>query len=471
MATRRRIFRGIVLAAALLLAAGAYYGYRLTLIAAAYHAKTLCSGVFVSQREPAAIEGVDIGDGQHPLLRLIRAEVDTPQHTVRAGLLGLSQREAVYREGRGCTLAIGISAEALRAQSPLPAPAPTRRDPEWPEGERVDSTRPVRGLDIAALRAAVDAAFDAPEPAPSRRTRAVVVVHDGRIIAERYAPGFSAEMPLLGWSLTKSVTGALVGILVRDGKLALEQPAPVTEWHRPGDARAAITLAQLLHMTSGLAFAENYESPVSDVVTMLFGMHDMAAYAAASPLAAAPGTTWKYSTGTTNILARVVQEAAGDSLETRQAFPRRALFDRLGMTSAVIEVDGTGTFAGSSFMYASARDWARFGLLYLNDGVWRGERILPPGWVKRSLARATPNADAGFGAHLWNEVPKPFFRASGARPALPADAFHMAGHEGQLVSIIPSHRLVVVRLGLARAPYVWDHEQFLATLLRAVTPP
>jgi hypothetical protein len=464
----RQLRRWVSIVALAVLGVGGYYGYRLSLIGSAFHAKTLCSGVFVSGRAASAVEAVDVSDGVHPLLRLVRAEIDYPARTVRAGLFGLNQREAVYRDGLGCTLAIGVSADTLRA-APGDTPRAAHKDLLWPNGEAVNLGALPPTINADALRAAVDAAFDAPEPARSRRTRAVVIVHDGRIVAERYAPGFSADTALLGWSLTKTATNALVGILVREGRLTLDRQAPVAEWRGGGDARAAITVEQLLRMTSGLAFDENYDDPFSDVVTMLYGLHDMAAYAATRPLIAAPGSVWKYSTGTTNILARIVQQAAADSATAQRSFPRRALFDRLGMSSAVLELDAAGTFGGAMSMYASARDWARLGLLYLNDGTWNRERLLPSGWVQYSLQRATPEASAGFGAHLWNEVTHPYFNEDGPRPSLPPDAFHMAGHEGQLVSMVPSRKLVVVRLGLSRKPQRWDQEKFLDHVLRSVS--
>lgn len=454
----------------LALGAGGYQAEQLLLLGSTYHAKMLCSGVFVSGREASSVERDDISIAQHLVLKLIRARVDDRRQTVSAGPFGLAHREAVFREGLGCTAAISVSAEALRAEPSVTVAAPRMQASRlWPDGETVELQRLPLAIDVAALRVAVDGAFLEPNPTKLRRSRAVIVVYDGRIVAERYAPGFSAHMPLIGWSMTKSVTGALAGILVGAGKLALNAPAPVPEWRQPGDPRGAITLDQLLHMASGLEFSERYDETMSDVVRMLFAERDMGAYAAAKPLAAAPGTLWRYSTGTSSILARLVYAAAGDTTQEKLSFPRRRLFDRIGMTSAVLELDPSGTFAGSAFMYASARDWARLGLLYLRDGMWNGERILPPGWVKysRTPTPPPPAVAADFGAHLWLRVPEPYFRATGERPPLPTDMFHFVGHHAQFVSVIPSRRLVVVRLGLS-APWAWDQEEFLEQVLRAV---
>jgi len=288
------------------------------------------------------------------------------------------------------------------------------------------------------------------------------------VIAERYAPGFSERTPLPGWSMTKSVTGVLIGVLVRAGKLSPEQKGLLPQWSAPGDARGEITLDQLLRMTSGLRFSENYGDPDADVAQMLFVRADGAAFAIDKPLEFPPGAHWRYSSGTSNILSRVVRLAVGGSTKDYLEFPRRALFGRVGMESAVIETDAAGNFIGSSYMYASARDWARFGQLLLQDGVWDGERILPAGWVGY-MARLTPQSTRqDFGAHLWLKIPPPFDDPTKTLPPLPADVFHAVGYEGQFVSVIPSRRLVVVRLGLSRRDHAWNHHAFLVRLLEAL---
>ena len=284
---------------------------------------------------------------------------------------------------------------------------------------------------------------------------------------DSYAPGFSAETPLIGWSMTKGVSAALVGVLVKEGRLSLDSSALVPEWRADGDPRAHITLDQLLRMSSGLHFDETYADPLSDVTIMLFARPNAADFAARKPLDSVPGTRWQYSSGTSAILARVLREGVAATAEDYLQFPRRALFDRLGMRTALIEPDAEGMLATSSFMCASAHDWARFGQLLLQDGVWQGERLLPPGWV-RYMASVTPGSPRqDFGAHLWVKVPEPFNSRASPPPTLPADAFHAAGHEGQFVSVVPSHHLVVVRLGLTRPESAWDHESFLARLLEA----
>jgi len=436
----------VVLAA---LAWGGWYVWRVAHVATGFAAKTVCSGVFVSGRTPEAVVAEDIGSYRNPALAPVSVAVDRAQQIARATMFGLAGRQAVYRPGLGCTLAIGTSVEALKAATPeLP---PVMRAPP------LDQAPP-----DARLEQALDEAFAEPGPAPTRRTRAVVVVHRGRIIAERYAPGFGADMPLPGWSMAKSATGALVGGLVARGAWRVDAPAPVPEWGTPGDPRGAITIDQLLRMSSGLEFGERYDDPLSDVNVMLWASSDTGAFAAAKPLAHPPGTHWEYASGTTNILARAMRDRLG---EHYAAYPRRALFGPLGMASAVLEPDATGTFVGSSFMYATARDWARLGLLFLGDGTWNGERVLPQGWARAAAIPA--QSGSRFGTHWWLRLKRP----QGAAPvALPADTFHAGGHAGQYVTVVPSHALVIVRLGHSVPGDAWDQEAFVARIIAALPP-
>lgn len=436
----------LVLAA---LAWGGWYVWRVAHVATGFAAKTVCSGVFVSGRTPEAVAAEDIDAYRNPALAPVSVAVDRARGVATATMFGLAERQAVHREGLGCTLAIGTSVEALKAATPaLPpvarAPALDRAPPD---------TR---------LEQALDEAFAEPGPAPTRRTRAVVVIHRDRIVAERYAPGFGPDMPLPGWSMAKSVVGALAGGLVARGAWRLDAPAPVPEWRSPGDPRGAITIDQLLRMSSGLEFSERYDDPLSDVNVMLWARGDTGAFAAAKPLAHPPGTHWEYATGTTNILARAMRDRLG---EHYAAFPRRALFGPLGMASAVLEPDAAGTFVGSSFMYATARDWARLGLLFLADGTWNGERILPPEWARAAATPALPGSR--FGAHWWLRLKRP----QGAAPvALPADVFHAGGHAGQYVTVVPSRALVIVRLGHSVPGDAWDQEAFVARIIAAIPP-
>ena len=267
-------------------------------------------------------------------------------------------------------------------------------------------------------------------------THAIVVVHRGRLVAECYGGEHGVESPLCSWSMAKSITHALVGILVREGRLDTDAPAPVPAWADADDPRAAITLEHLLRMCDGLEFVEDYvDDGVSHVIEMLFGMgkDDVAGYAESRPPAHPPGQVWSYSSGTSNVVAGILGRAIGGGGEGVRGFMERELFAPLGMTSAEPRFDAAGTFIASSFVFATARDFARFGLLYLRDGVWQGQRLLPPGWVDQGR-RVTPASAGEYGAHWWLALD-----GSGI--------FNASGYNGQYIVIDPTRVLVLVRLG------------------------
>jgi hypothetical protein len=436
---------------ALVLASGWGAGFALSRLrlAAGYKAKVLASAHFVGGRDPAPVEQADLAADDLRFLRRIRTRVDGRRGRVTAGLPGLPLARAVHRPGLGCALI----PPPFRSRLPAAPAVLTGPRPAVPLPEARD----------AGLQAVAEAAFSEPDPQRLRRTRAVVVLRGGQIAAEAYTEGFGPEVPLCGWSVTKGALNALAGILVGRGQLALADDHLLAEWQ--ADGRRRITVDHLLRMSSGLAFNEDPRSLSSDVVRMLFGTGDTAAYAAAKPLVAEPGTQWAYASGTSNILARVLREHLPGDWADYAAFPRRDLFDPLGMATAVLETDAAGTLAGSSFLYAGARDWARLGQLYLQDGVWAGERILPEGWVAYTRTPAPAAPDGRYGAHWWLAIPG-LFRTEES-PELPADAFHLVGHEGQFVTVVPSADLVVVRLGLTLRAGAWDHPVFVQSLLEA----
>lgn len=324
--------------------------------------------------------------------------------------------------------------DAAAELTPLPTqpdgvPFPTLL---WPVAEPGDD------VDTDALEHRIATLFDRRRRSHLGETHALVVVHGGRIVAERYAPGVASNSRLISWSTAKSMLHALVGVLVRDGRLDLDARAPVPEWDDPGDPRHAITTRQLLEFRSGLQWVEDYvDDTVSDVIEMLFGAGepDMGAFAAAKPLAHEPGTTFCYSSGTSNIVSRIVRDVVGPG-PASQAFARAELFDPLGMRSARADVDDAGTLVASSYVFATARDFARFALLYLRDGVWDGRRLLPEGWVDQGRAPRSVDEDGDrHGAHWWLWDDNPW------------GAFNAAGYEGQYLIVVPALDLVVVRLG------------------------
>jgi len=437
-------------------------------VVSAFYAKSLCSGVFVAGRSAHDVITGDVLADMLGGLRRWRGEVDRERGLVTASFYGLAERRALYRPGLGCTLVTDTSVDALLQQVKEYSPplASARSTALWPEGSRVELSEPIEGVDEQKLNAAMDEAFTEPNPDTQRRTRALVIVHKGRIIAERYAQGFGPDTPQPGWSMGKSVLNALIGTLVADGRLKLDQNNLFPEWRGQGDPRAAITVDDLLRMVSGLDFDEPQARMLSDVRTMLFLKRDGAAYAASEQLSDPVGSSWFYGSGSTMLLSRAMANALGGSQAQYFSYPHKALFGLLGMNRTIFEPDAAGTFVAPAFIYASARDWARLGLLYLNDGVWGSERILPEGWVKSSL-KPVPHSRGQYGAHLWLKIPDFLRPASPPGGALPEDAFFMLGYDGQMVGIIPSRELVVVRLGLSRRREAWDQEAFLHDLLKA----
>ncbi|MFO7708039.1 MAG: serine hydrolase [Desulfobacterales bacterium] len=464
---KRTLVVFLIILTAALVAAGWLFSSAMP-VGTGYVAKYICSAVFLSGRDEHTVFAEDVKP-VNPLAHLVSYRVDRQGKAVVADAFGGFESKAVYREGCGCTLLVGASEAELRKQ---PIAARTIRestldDLPWPAASTESAAPLPAGIDAVKLRKALDGAFSEEGPETRRRTRAVVVVYDGRIVAERYAPGFDAKMPLLGWSMAKSVTNALVGVLVRQGKLDLERPAPVDEWQAPGDPRHAITLDQLMRMSSGLEFDEVY-LPLYDATRMLYGSADFAAYAAAKPPAGQPDSIWNYSSGTANIIARIVRRAAETEYPNYYDFLRRELFDKIGMSSALIEPDPSGTFVGSSYAFATPRDWARFGLLYLQDGVWRGERLLPEGWVRYTAASTAKAPKGEYGAMFWLNSGAAADPSLRLWPSAPRDAFAAQGFQEQKVVVIPSRKLVLVRFGATSERKAWNTDRFIADVLAAL---
>lgn len=430
-------------------------------------AQIACAGIYVSGRAEADVLRDDV-HALAPFARAVTLSVDRKRRTVSAAAQGAHTRTALYRPAVGCTLLTGETSVAV-LEKQVARLRPTRA--HTGDGMRLTpgaAPRPA-AIDRAALDAAVRAAFEEQNKGGYPDTRAIVVVQHGVIEAERYAPGFDRSTRLLGWSATKSITSALVGLLVDDGVLRLDAPAPVPEWQGAGDPRAAITLRQLLNMASGLTFDESYDSD-SDALKMLFGARDMGAYAASRPLQHAPGTTWSYSSGTANILAGIVFRATGGTLDGVTRFARTRLFEPAGMRSALIEPDEAGVPVGSSYGYATARDWARFGQLFLDRGMAGGKQVLSRDWVDFVLT-ATPAAPRPlYGGQFWlNRGDE-----SGARKrmfaGLPADTFMALGHNEQIVAVIPSLDAVVVRLGWTPEGMEFDSNKYIAAIAAVLEP-
>ena len=441
------IWRGLMVAGVLIAAVLAVPGviYRPD---HAIHAATgsvadaLCAKTFVSGLDPqASFAEIMERPGIRRLRFAMRYRIDRTARTVDVSMAGLLATRAVSHEGLGCVRVQGarepyvlrIDLEALKKPKAPPLL------PEIAGPAVVDPSDP-------ALKAALDHVFEEPAGPPFRRTKAVVVVRDGRVIAERYAPGIGIDTPLPSFSMTKSVVNALLGIMTQQGLTSPSLPAPIPEWHGANDPRREIEVGHLMRMTSGLALDET-DDPLNPSEQM-FQHDDMARFAANALLIAEPGTRWAYSSASTQILARIIREAVGGPEQTL-TYAWRELFDPLDMRSVTLAFDGSGTLQGANNMLASARDWARFGLLYLHDGEIGGRHILHQEWVDYSV---WATLDTDYAAGFWtNRSENPHARGR-VQLGIPRDAYYASGNLGQRCVIIPSQRMVVVRMGDAVDP-------------------
>ena len=440
MVTLMRRLIGLFAFLALLLGVSAVTGYpgRLLDEASGSVSQTLCSKIFVSGLDPDDVFADHLAPepGMWIIAWAISKDIDRAGRQVRTRVFGLFERQAVFREGRGCTLTYQGSAapEDLVARPHAPALLPGIAGPD-----------PVIASD-PAIKAAIDGAFAEPaQDGSPLRTKAVVVVHDGKVIGERYAPGIDVNTPLLSHSIAKSVVNALAGILVRQGRLKMSDPVQIPAWIKAGDERAGVTPENLMRMNAGFGFDEG--GGASAATHIWYSVPDMAAEAAKAQLISTPGAQWGYSSSSFVLLSRVIGNHNGGSPQAQRDVAQRELFDPLGMHSVTLEFDATGTMMGANAIYATPRDWAKFGLLYLNDGVISGTRILPEGWVKWST---TPTPGSGYGAGFWLNQADDVIGEWGFRwgiPGAPKDAYMARGYMGQYVIVVPSERLVVVRFG------------------------
>lgn len=418
-----------------------------------YTAKIVCSNVFVAGRDKNEVLADDVQAPGNPLLRLIFADVSDKDHVISAGFLGLFARQyAIFRPGIGCANVPDGDFKGVRPVTMTNHDQSTGSDSlEWPFGETVSGNRDQKVETIINDR-----------DLHGEGMRAVVVVRDGRIIAETYGEGFDRKTALLGWSMTKTVTGALAAIRVKDGKLAWDNDHLLPQW---SDAkRASIKLSDLMAMQSGLAFNEEY-GDVTDVTRMLFLQPDQAGYAASLPAETSPGKIFNYSTGTAVLVSRIWMNGFA-SYDEALAFPRKALFDPLAMKSAIFETDSFGTFSGGSMLYATARDWARFGLLLEQGGKWKNQQLLPPDYIEMVRAPTPASGGAYSRAMAWKRGPgnKP-----DAKFGLPDDIVWMLGHDGQSIAIIPSQHLVVVRMGLTPGRLRYKPQLMVGRIIEATS--
>ena len=391
-------------------------------IATAYVAKKACGCHLLAGRSIESIYKEDID--RFPL-SLVKVSIDKTNEIAKASLLGIWSSSVKKTKARGCVL---LNNENENVQ-----------DFDLKHNFEVEAIVPNSSLlKKKELDLAFDLAFDK-DGEYEKKTRALLVYHKDTLVREQYSAGFDKDTRILGWSINKSIANALIGILVKNNKLSLDDTNLFTEWEN--DERSKITIDDLLKMSSGLDWDEIY-SGKSDATSLLFETYDCAKFAVNQTLEANPGEYWEYSSGTSNILSDIIRQQF-TSHEEYLKFPYDSLFTKLGMESLVLDTDQAGNYILSSYGYATPRDWAKFGLLYLNKGKdANGNQIIPESWVKYSSTPAEHSDNKTYGAHFW-------LNAGGRYPDAPRDLFSCNGFQGQYIFIIPSKDLVVVRMGLS----------------------
>ncbi|MDV7138836.1 serine hydrolase [Maribacter sp. TH_r10] len=440
-----KIVKRLLTIVLLILVVVAWLNYPKLNIISGFAAKSMASNQFVAHRSS---ESVTMNDHNVPMIKL--AKTGTIKDGAVATVFGLMERKAICNDGIGCILV--DDDHEMESFDFHPNRDIKKTFLPFPYGDLEPKDTIFENVDYKQLKKAVDGAFGNAE---TQKTRTVLVAYKNHIIAEEYIKGFTKETPILGWSMTKSVLATLYGILEYKGELDVQQPAPIPSWQN--DERKNITLNHLLRMQSGLAWEEDY-TKISDVTRMLFLDEDMTVAQEDKEAIAQPTEIWNYSSGTTNLLSGILR----DRFKTQQEyldFPYTALVDKLGMHSMIIETDMKGNYIGSSYGWATTRDWAKFGLLYLNKGNWNGEQLFDASWVDY-ITTPTKLSEGTYGAHFW-------LNAQGNYPDVPIDLYSANGYQGQYVFIIPSKDLVVVRTGLAEYPE-FDVNTFLSEVIKAI---
>ena len=455
----------------LVVAFGVLLYLRIPQNAAGLAAKSVCSARFVAGRpqDAGTLMSQDVLPAS-PALSLISTSINEDDHSVTSRFFYVVRRQASLISGRGCVLDEDPDPSATPYVAAPPKPGP------WPAGDgAIPQSQWGSGIDAPALQQVVDQAFVGEGDPEKANARAVAVVHDGKLLIAREGKDFAPNTALHGWSMTKTVAAML--FYKRAAEVGLDINTPVVNAFRPGrepswvadwrkDSRANITVADLLYMRDGLQNDEGYDV-VGSVVQMLYGEPNMAAWAAGHPAGHPAGTYWQYLSATANILSDVTKGQFDTDAEY-WAYSKSALFDPIGVTTATLETDTSGTWVGSSYLWASVYDWSRLGLLMLNNGQWNGTQVLPTSWVKTATTPAMPSGDGhGYGAQTW--LPgDPVGGECKSNPGVPADTMMMEGHWGQIVAMIPSRDLVIVRMGWTFNSDQFDSCQFIANVTAAV---
>ncbi|WP_350291939.1 serine hydrolase [uncultured Croceitalea sp.] len=442
-----KIFKRILVLLILLIGIIVYLNYPKLNMISGYASKYMASSVLVGERSAASVISNDL---DMPLVKLATTEFNTQEAEATANVYGLMNRKAIDRQGLGTVLVNDdyqqdeIYLQPNRNNTPIAQP--------YPFGHLAPKDTLFSDVDYNKLQKAIAVAFGNNE---TQKTRTLLVLYKGHLLVEKYADGFSKDTPILGWSMTKSLLATCFGILEYKGKLETKWLAPVAEWKN--DERKEITLNHLLRMQSGLEWNEDYAT-ISDATKMLFLDSDMTLAQRDKKAVAKPTKIWNYSSGTTNLLSGILRQQFRTQQEYLD-FPYTSFIDKIGAHSMLLEADLKGNYVGSSYGWASTRDWARIGQLYLNNGSWNGEQLFSAEWVNY-ITTPTQFSDGKYGAHFW-------LNSNGFYPDVPRDLYSMNGFQGQYVFVIPSKDLVVVRTGLAENP-VFDVNRFLSSLIATI---
>lgn len=412
-----------------------------------FSSKSVASGHFLDNR---SLQTIQQGDNDIDKVDWATNEINDDEKFATATVYGFKKRKSIYREGLGATLID----DDFDVSKPYLVPKRTKinNNLPFPYGNSDAKDTVFTDVDYQKLNTAVANAFDK-KGEKKKRTRSLIVIYKDKIIAEKYDTGFDKNSRILGWSMTKSLTATYFGILQKQGRIDITKPAPIDEWKN--DERKNITLSNLLQMNSGLEWEEDY-SKISDVTKMLFIAKDMTKSQIDKPLIGKPNNSWNYSSGTTNLLSGILRKQFGTHQEYLD-FWYSSLSDKIGMYSALTEVDMAGNFVGSSYGWANTRDWAKFGLLYLHKGNWNGEQLFDESWAEY-VATPTTTSNGRYGAQFW-------LNAGGYFPDVPKDMFYCSGYQGQMVAIFPSHDLVIVRMGLSEE---FDFNGILSGIISSV---
>jgi hypothetical protein len=436
-----KIFKRILLLLAVSILIAAIYNYPKLNILAGYSAKNTASSVFLSER---TLEFTDKSDNNFSPVNLASDKVNLEKEVATSSVFGLLTRKAMYRKGLGAVLTLDKSDET--AEYLIPKRAKPDTETPYPYGNASQKDSVFTNVNYEKLNNTVNSIFG------KRKTRAVVVIYKDQIIAEKYSEGFTKDSRILGWSMTKSILSTVYGVLQHQGKMNVQDKAPVAAWQN--DNRKEITIHNLLQMNSGLEWDENYDE-ISDATKMLFLERDMTKMQAEKPLTGEINASWNYSSGTTNLLSGILR----DQFATYQEYLDywyTDLVDKIGMNSMVLETDLAGNYVGSSYAWATPRDWGKFGLLYLHNGNWNGEQLFTKDWVDY-ITTPTPTSEGTYGAQFWLNAEKQF-------KDVPKNMYFADGFQGQRVYVLPDQDLVIVRMGLS-----WlEENKFLSGVLEAV---